>query len=91
MKLENIIQTDSMGEMVEEGIGGQSIKDFFAKLYIAYIVSREIHYCLRLFKNKGYLEVFKATECLNDWDELLRIMGSVLQTMKAKPVIVISN
>ena len=57
-----------MGEMVEEGIGGQSIKDFFAKLNIAYIVSREIHYCLRLFKNKGYLEVFKATECLNDWD-----------------------
>ena len=35
MKLENIIQTDSMGEMVEEGIGGQSIKDFFAKLYLS--------------------------------------------------------
>ena len=80
-----------MGEMVEEGIGGQSIKDFFAKLNIAYIVSREIHYCLRLFKNKGYLEVFKATECLNDWDELLRIMGSIIKTMKTKLGIEIPN
>lgn len=81
----------SIGANVEEGIGGQSAKDFFAKLNIAYKEARESHYWLRLLKDTGYLEVDKATEYLNDCDELLRIMGSIIKTMKNKLGIEIPN
>jgi four helix bundle protein len=81
----------SIGANVEEGIGGQSAKDFFAKLNIAYKEARESHYWLRLLKDTGYLEVDKATEYLNDCDELLRIMGSIIKTMKTKLGIEIPN
>lgn len=74
----------SIGANVEEGIGGQSAKDFFAKLNIAYKEARESHYWLKLLKDTGYLEVEKATEYINDCDELLRIIGSIIKTMKTK-------
>jgi four helix bundle protein len=38
----------SIGANVEEAIGAQSKKDFYAKLYIAYKEARETHYWLRL-------------------------------------------
>jgi four helix bundle protein len=38
----------SIGANVEEAIGGQSRKDFFAKLTIAYKEARESHYWIRL-------------------------------------------
>lgn len=81
----------SIGANVEEGIGGQSAKDFFAKLNIAYKEARESHYWLRLLKDTGYLEVEKATEYINDCDELLRIIGSIIKTMKTKLGIDIPN
>jgi four helix bundle protein len=81
----------SIGANVEEGIGGQSAKDFFAKLNIAYKEARESHYWLRLLKDTGYLEAEKATQYLNDCDELLRIMGSIIKTMKTKLGIDIPN
>ena len=69
----------SIGANVEEGIGGQSAKDFFAKLNIAYKEARETHYWLRLLKDTGYLGADKATDYLNDCDELLRIIGSIIK------------
>ncbi len=81
----------SIGANVEEGIGGQSAKDFFAKLNIVYKETRESHYWLRLLKDTGYIEVEKATEYINDCDELLRIIGSIIKTMKTKLGIDIPN
>ena len=81
----------SIGANVEEGIGGQSAKDFFAKRNIAYKEARESHYWLRLLKDTWYLEVEKATEYINDCDELLRIIGSIIKTMKTKLGIDIPN
>lgn len=81
----------SIGANVEEGIGGQSAKYFFAKLNIAYKEARESHYWLRILKDTGYLEVQKATEYINDCDELLRIIGSIIKTMKTKLRIDIPN
>jgi four helix bundle protein len=81
----------SIGANVEEGIGGQSAKDFFAKLNIAYKEARETHYWLRLLKDTGYLGADKATDYLNDCDELLRIIGSIIKTMKSKLGIEIPN
>lgn len=45
----------SIGANVEEAIGGQSKKDFVAKLGIAYKEAREAHYWLRILKDTGYL------------------------------------
>lgn len=74
----------SIGANLEEGIGGQSEKDFFAKLTISYKEARETHYWIRLLRDTGYLSEIEAAPLLNDCDELLKIIGSILKTMKAK-------
>jgi four helix bundle protein len=45
----------SIGANIEEAIGGQSGRDFLAKLNIAYKEARETHYWLRLLHDSGYL------------------------------------
>jgi four helix bundle protein len=45
----------SIGANIEEAIGGQSRKDFYAKLTIAYKEARESHYWIRLLKDTNYL------------------------------------
>lgn len=45
----------SIGANVEEAIGGQSRKDFFAKLTIAYKEARESKYWLRLLRDTNYI------------------------------------
>lgn len=47
----------SIGAYIEEAIGGQSKKDFIAKLSIAYKEAREAHYWIRLLRD---------TDCLNN-------------------------
>jgi four helix bundle protein len=46
---------NSIGANVEESIGGQLKADFFAKITIAYKVTRESSYWIRLLKDSGYL------------------------------------
>ena len=72
----------SIGANVEEAIGGQSRKDFAAKLNIAYKEARETHYWLRLLRDSGYLNETESTSILTDCDELLKLTGSILKTMK---------
>ena len=72
----------SIGANVEEALGGQSKKDFLAKLAIAYKEARESHYWLRLLRDG---EIIGAKECasmLKDNDELLKILGSIQTTMR---------
>lgn len=45
----------SIGANIEETIGGQSRKDFYAKLTIAYKEARETHYWIRLLKDTSFL------------------------------------
>jgi four helix bundle protein len=45
----------SIGANVEEAIGGQSEKDFFAKLNIAYKEARESKYWINLLTDTDYL------------------------------------
>ena len=45
----------SIGANIEEAIGGQTDKDFFAKLTIAYKEARETHYCIRLLTDTDYI------------------------------------
>ncbi len=74
----------SIGANVEEAIGAQSRRDFYAKLYIAYKEARETHYWLRLLKDSGYLEQKIAIEMLEECNQLLRILGSILRTLRSK-------
>lgn len=72
----------SIGANIEEAIGGQSEKDFFAKLTISYKEARETHYWIRLLKDTYYLSVEEADNLLKDVDELLRIIGSIQKTLR---------
>ena len=74
----------SIGANVEEAMGGQSGKDFFARLNIAYKEARESHYWLRLLHDTGYLTDSQAESILADTDELQKIIGSILKTLREK-------
>lgn len=72
----------SIGANIEEAIGGQSDKDFFAKLTISYKEAKETHYWIRLLKDTNYLSEEQAVSLLNDTDELLKIIGSIQKTLR---------
>jgi len=74
----------SIGANIEEAIGGQSEKDFFAKLTISYKEARETHYWLRLLTDTDYLTNNESESLINDVEELLKIIGSIQKTMKTK-------
>jgi four helix bundle protein len=73
----------SIGANIEEAIGGQSEKDFFAKLTIAYKEAREAHYWIRLLTETNYLTNEENKSLLNDVEELLKIIGSIQKTIRA--------
>jgi four helix bundle protein len=54
---------NSIGANIEEAIGGQSDKDFFSKLTIAYKEARETHYWIRLLTDTGILKKKKVNIC----------------------------
>ncbi len=72
----------SIGANVEEAIGGQSGKDFFAKLTIAYKEARETHYWIRLLRDTNYLSIKESESLLNDVNEILKIIGSIQKTIR---------
>jgi four helix bundle protein len=74
----------SIGANIEEAIGGQSDKDFFAKLTIAYKETRETHYWIRLLTDSNYLSKQENESLLFDVEELLRIIGSIQKTLRSK-------
>jgi len=73
----------SIGANIEEAIGGQSGKDFFAKLTIAYKEARETHYWIRLLKDTDYLTKEQSESLLEDINELLKIIGSIQKTIRS--------
>lgn len=72
----------SIGANIEEAIGGQSKKDFFAKLTISYKEARESKYWIRLLFDTGYMPSDIKNELLNDVEELLKIIGSIQKTIR---------
>ncbi len=74
----------SIGANVEEAIGGQSDKDFFAKLTISYKEARETHYWIRLLTDTDYLNKSESDSLLLDVEEILKIIGSIQKTMRNK-------
>jgi len=74
----------SIGANIEEAIGGQSEKDFFAKLTIAYKETRETHYWIRLLTDTDFITSEQSKSLIIDVEELLKIIGSIQKTMKSK-------
>ena len=74
----------SIGANVEEAIGGQSKKDFYSKMTIAYKESRETHYWLRLLHDAEFIDNNLYQSIIADCEELLKILGSITKTMKSK-------
>ena len=74
----------SIGANVEEAIGGQSERDFFAKISISYKEARETHYWIRLLRDSGYFSEEQIVSLLNDCDELLKIIGSIKKTIESR-------
>ncbi|MCP4442265.1 MAG: four helix bundle protein [Aureispira sp.] len=72
----------SIGANIEEAIEGQSKKDFFAKLTISYKEAREARYWIRLLRGTGYLTKQESESLLLDVEELLRIIGSIQNTIR---------
>jgi four helix bundle protein len=72
----------SIGANIEEAIGGQSRKDFFAKLTIAYKEARESHYWIRILTDTDYLTKKESISLINDIEELLKIIGSIQKTIR---------
>ncbi len=74
----------SIGANTEEAIGGQSTRDFIAKISISYKEARETVYWLKLLKATNYLTPDEADGLIADADELCRIIGKIQISMKAK-------
>ena len=74
----------SIGANTEEAIGGQSDKDFYAKLNIVYKEARETFYWIKLLRDTSYFEENIAFSLLKDCEEILKIVGSIIKTMKMK-------
>lgn len=74
----------SIGANVEEAIGGQSGRDFSAKMSIAYKEARETHYWLRLLRDSGCLGDVESASIIEDCEEILKLTGSIIKTMKKK-------
>ena len=77
----------SIGANLEEAMGGQSKKDFYAKLTIAYKEARETHYWLRLLTESASIERNRAGPLIDQCEELLRIIGSIQRTIKKQTTI----
>ena len=74
----------SIGANIEEGIGGQSDKDFLAKFYISYKEARETIYWLKLLLATDYLNKEQANSILQEAEELCKILAKIILTMKQK-------
>jgi four helix bundle protein len=72
----------SIGANTEEVIGASSRKDFKSKMDIAYKEARETHYWLRLLRDSGILDVRIANSLIADVEEILKILGSIIKSIK---------
>lgn len=75
----------AIGAMIEEAIGGQSRKDFTAKIAIAYKEARETRYWLRLLRDSGLITAEQAVSYLEDCESILRIIGKIQSSVKKNP------
>ena len=74
----------TIGALIEETIGAESTKDFLHKISIAYKEARETKYWLRLLLETEMINKEIGNKLLFEIEEILRIIGSIQKTTKAK-------
>ena len=74
----------SIGANVEEGIGGQSDRDFISKLNIAYKEARETIYWLKLLNATNYISEKQFNNIHDDAEQICKILAKIIVTMKKK-------
>ena len=74
----------SVGANIEEALGANSNKDFVAKMTIVYKEARETKYWLKLLQETKYFTDKQADSLMKDCEEILKITGSILKTLKEK-------
>ena len=74
----------SVGANVRESKHAQSDADFLSKMSIAYKEADESEYWLNLLHDNGYLDDELFHSLSHDCERLLRILTSIVKTMKAK-------
>jgi four helix bundle protein len=74
----------SIGANIEESLGGQSEKDFLAKMSISYKETRETIYWIKLLQATEYLTEKETKSLLNDANSICRILSKIQLTIKAK-------
>ena len=72
----------SIGANVEEAIGAQSQKDFYAKVTIAFKEARETRFWLRLLRDSNYINKEEASRLIGDVVELIKLLVSIQKTVK---------
>lgn len=76
----------SIGANVEEALGGQSRKDFIAKLGIAAREAREAHYWLRLIQRVKTDHHTESISLGKECEELLKILNSIILTTRRNSI-----
>lgn len=74
----------SVGANVRESKHAQSDADFLSKMSIAYKEADETDYWLNLLHDNGYMDETQFTSLGNDLTRILKIMTSIVKTMRHK-------
>ncbi|MGM0636182.1 MAG: four helix bundle protein [Bacteroidota bacterium] len=74
----------SIGANIAESEAAQSRADFVHKLSIASKEARETHYWLELL-DKSQLVKININTHIEDCDEIIRLLTSIIKTIKSKP------
>ena len=72
----------SIGANVKEAVCGQSLADFYAKMYISFKEASETEYWLELLHESGYLDDKSFESIYADCKELVRILTSITKNNK---------
>lgn len=74
----------SVGANVRESKHAQSEADFLSKMSIAYKEADETEYWMNLLHDNGYINESQFSSLKSDCDRLLKILTSIVKTMKEK-------
>ena len=74
----------SIGANVRESKHAQSEADFLSKMSIAYKEADETDYWLNLLHDNGYLDDKQFDSLAHDIDRILKVLASIVKTMKEK-------
>jgi four helix bundle protein len=72
----------SIGANIEEALGGQSKKDFIAKISISYKEARETIFWIKLLYKTNYIDKIAFNSIYCDCDEICKITSKILITSK---------